>query len=78
LWSYLGARTDSQTARSAAVLRYRKTAPAPIALEALRQIAGLYEIEVEIRGKNADERRTSDRKKLSRSTASMASCGATA
>jgi len=34
-----------------------KTAPAPIATEALRRIAELYEIEAEIRGRDADERR---------------------
>jgi transposase len=33
-----------------------KTAPAPIATEALKRIAELYEIEAEIRGKNAEER----------------------
>jgi transposase len=31
--------------------------PAPIATEALKRIAGLYEIEAEIRGKSAEERR---------------------
>jgi transposase len=34
-----------------------KSAPAPIATEALRRIAELYEIEADIRGKSADERR---------------------
>src|SRR6516164_4630771 len=34
-----------------------KSPPAPIAIEALRRIAGLYEIEAEIRGKSAEERR---------------------
>jgi len=35
-----------------------KSAPAPIATEALKRIAELYEIEAEIRGRSADERRT--------------------
>ena len=34
-----------------------KSPPAPIATEALKRIAELYEIEAEIRGKSADERR---------------------
>jgi len=34
-----------------------KSPPAPIAIEALKRIAGLYEIEAEIRGKSAEERR---------------------
>ncbi len=34
-----------------------KTAPAPIASQALKRIAELYEIEAEIRGKSAEERR---------------------
>ena len=34
-----------------------KTAPAPIATEALKRIAELYEVEAEIRGKSAEERR---------------------
>jgi transposase len=34
-----------------------KSAPAPIATEAVRRIAELYEIEAEIRGRDADERR---------------------
>ena len=34
------------------------TGPAPIASEALERIAGLYAIEKEIRGRNADERRS--------------------
>jgi transposase len=34
-----------------------KTAPAPIATEALKRIAELYEVEAEIRGKSANERR---------------------
>jgi len=34
-----------------------KTAPAPIATEALKRIAEFYEIETEIRGRSADERR---------------------
>jgi hypothetical protein len=34
-----------------------KTAPAPIATEALKRIAEIYQIEAEIRGKSADERR---------------------
>ena len=38
----------------AAVLRARKTAPAPIASEALQRIAALYQIEAEIRGRSAD------------------------
>ncbi len=33
-----------------------KKGPAPIAAEALRRIAALYEIEAEIRGRNADDR----------------------
>ena len=34
-----------------------KSPPAPIAAEALKRIAELYQIEAEIRGKSADERR---------------------
>jgi hypothetical protein len=34
-----------------------KTAPAPIATEALKRIAELYEIEAEVRGQNPDTRR---------------------
>src|SRR5438270_12477595 len=34
-----------------------KSPPAPIATEALKRIAELYEIEAEIRGKSDDERR---------------------
>jgi transposase len=34
-----------------------KSPPAPTATEALKRIAELYEIEGEIRGKRADERR---------------------
>ena len=36
-----------------------RSPPAPIATEALRRIAKLYEIEAEIRGKSAEERRAS-------------------
>jgi transposase len=35
-----------------------KTAPAPLADEALKRIAALYKIEAEIRGRSAEERRT--------------------
>ncbi len=34
-----------------------RSPPAPTAIEALKRIAELYEIEAEIRGNNADERR---------------------
>jgi transposase len=40
-----------------------KSPPAPIAAEALKRIAELYEIEAEIRGKSADERRAVRRQK---------------
>jgi transposase len=40
-----------------------KSPPAPIATEALKRIAELYEIEAEIRGKSADERRAMRRQK---------------
>jgi len=40
-----------------------KTAPAPIATEALRRIAELYEIEAETRGSSADERRAARQQK---------------
>ena len=40
-----------------------KSAPAPIAVEALKRIAELYEIEAEIRGKSADERRAARQEK---------------
>jgi transposase len=44
--------------RTAPVLRARRCGPAPIANEALQRIAALYQIEAEIRGRSADERRT--------------------
>jgi transposase len=40
-----------------------KSPPAPIATEALKRIAELYEIEAEIRSKSADERRAARQKK---------------
>jgi transposase len=40
-----------------------KSPPAPIATEALKRIAGLYDIEAEIRGKSAEERRTGRQEK---------------
>jgi hypothetical protein len=38
-----------------------KTAPAPIATEALKRIAEFYQIEAEIRGRSADQRQANDR-----------------
>jgi hypothetical protein len=40
-----------------------KSPPAPIAVEALKRIAELYEIEAEIRGKSAQERRAARQEK---------------
>jgi len=40
-----------------------KSPPAPIATEALKRIAGLYEIEAEIRGKSAEERGAQEKTK---------------
>jgi len=40
-----------------------KSPPAPIAVEALKRIAELYEIEAEIRGKSARERRAARQEK---------------
>jgi transposase len=49
--------------------------PAPIANEALQRIAALYQIEAEIRGRSADERRTVRQEKSRSSSTLNPGCG---